>query len=400
MKSLPLFALAIAAFGIGTTEFVIMGLLPDVARDLTVSIPRAGLLVTGYALAVTLGSPLVAIATARLPRRATLLGLMGVFVVGNTLCALAPGYWTLMAARVVTALAHGAFFGIGSVVATQLVPRHRRAQAIALMFTGLTLANVLGVPAGTLLGQAEGWRATFWAVVVIGLVAVAPVGTFVPAIAADPNSDLIGEFRALRRTQVLLAMAISVLSSVSLFTVFTYIAPLLEQVTKLTPHAVSLVLLLVGVGLTAGNLLGGWLADWRLMPSVMASFVALTVILLGLYAAAPFPAAAIVLLTIWGAASFTLTSPLQMRVVDEAVEAPNLAATLNQGAFNLGNAVGAWIGGMAIAAGWSFRELPLLAAMVAVISLCLTGFSYWLDRGYRGRAAVKSTRMEQANQIG
>ena len=281
MKSLPLFALAIAAFGIGTTEFVIMALLPDVARDLAVSIPRAGLLVTGYALAVTMGSPLVAIATARLPRRATLLGLMGVFVVGNTLCALAPGYWTLMAARVVTALAHGAFFGIGSVVATQLVPQHRRAQAIALMFTGLTLANVLGVPAGTLLGQAEGWRATFWAVVVIGLIAVAAVGTFVPAIAADPDSNLIGEFRALRRTQVLLAMAISVLSSVSLFTVFTYIAPLLEQVTKLSPHAVSLVLLLVGVGLTAGNLLGGWLADWRLMPSVMASFVALTVDLAG-----------------------------------------------------------------------------------------------------------------------
>jgi DHA1 family inner membrane transport protein len=375
-----LIALAVAAFGIGTTEFVIMGLLPDVARDLAVSIPRAGLLVTGYALAVTLGSPVVAIATARLPRRATLLGLMGVFILGNTLCALAPGYWTLMAARVVTALAHGAFFGIGSVVATQLVPRHRRAQAIALMFTGLTLANVLGVPAGTLLGQAEGWRATFWAVVVIGVAAVAALLAFVPAIAADPNTDLLGEFRALRRTQVLLAMLISVLSSVSLFCVFTYIAPLLERVTHFTPHAVSLVLLLVGVGLTAGNLLGGWLADWRLMPSIMAAFVALAVILAGLYAATPFPVAAIVMLTLWGAASFTLASPLQMRVVDEAIEAPNLAATLNQGAFNLGNAAGAWLGGMAIAAGWSFRDLPVISAGVAVVALGFTVFSYMLDQ--------------------
>ena len=163
MNRLPLLALAVAAFGIGTTEFVIMGLLPDVAQSLAVTIPQAGLLVTGYALAVTLGSPVVAIATAKLPRRATLLGLMGVFILGNALCALAPGYWTLMGARVVTALAHDAFFGIGSVVATQLVPRHKRAQAIAMMFTGLTLANVTGVPLGTLLGQAEGWRATFWA---------------------------------------------------------------------------------------------------------------------------------------------------------------------------------------------------------------------------------------------
>jgi DHA1 family inner membrane transport protein len=391
LNPLPLLALAVAAFGIGTTEFVIMGLLPEVARALAVSIPRAGMLVTGYALAVTVGSPLVAIATARLPRRATLLGLMGVFILGNTLCALAPGYWTLMAARVVTALAHGAFFGIGSVVATQLVPRQLRAQAMAVMFTGLTLANVLGVPLGTLLGQAEGWRATFWAVAAIGVAAVAALALFLPAMAADPNTDLLGEFRVLRRTQVVLAMLISVLSSVSLFTVFTYIAPLLERVTHLTPHTVSLVLLLVGVGLTAGNLLGGWLADWRLMPSIMASFVALAAILLGLYAALPFPAAAIILLAFWGAASFTLTTPLQMRVVDEAVEAPNLAATLNQGAFNLGNAAGAWLGGIAISAGWSFRDLPLLSAAVTVVALGFTGFSFFLDRPRGGMAAAGTT---------
>jgi DHA1 family inner membrane transport protein len=387
---LPLLALAVAAFGIGTTEFVIMGLLPDVARDLGVSIPRAGLLVTGYALAVALGSPIVAIATARAPRRATLLGLMGVFIVGNTLCALAPGYWALMGARVVTALAHGAFFGIGSVVATQVVPRDKRAQAIALMFTGLTLANVTGVPLGTLLGQAEGWRTTFWAVTAIGVLAVAALYAFVPSIEADQGADMLREFRALSRTQVLLAMAISVLSSVSLFSVFTYIAPLLETVTHLSAHAVSLVLLLIGAGLTVGNLAGGKLADWRLMPAVLMLFALLAVVLLALYAALPYRWAAIVMLTLWGAATFALASPLQMRVVDQAVEAPNLAATLNQGAFNLGNATGAWLGGLAIAAGWSYRDLPLIGAAVAVLSLGLAGLSYALEIADRAKRRTEA----------
>jgi len=386
---LPLLALAVAAFGIGTTEFVIMGLLPDVARDLSVSIPRAGLLVTGYALAVALGSPIVAIATARAPRRATLLGLMGVFILGNTLCALAPGYWALMAARVVTALAHGAFFGIGSVVATQVVPREKRAQAIALMFTGLTLANVTGVPLGTLLGQAEGWRTTFWAVTAIGVLAVAALYAFVPVIEADQGTNMLREFRALTHTQVLLAMGISVLASVSLFSVFTYIAPLLENVTHLTAHTVSLVLLLIGAGLTLGNLLGGRLADWRLMPAVLLLFGVLALVLVALYAALPYAPSAIVMLTLWGASTFALASPLQMRVVDQAVEAPNLAATLNQGAFNLGNATGAWLGGLAIAAGWSYRDLPLIGAAVAVVALGLAALSYALDNAARVPAAVR-----------
>jgi DHA1 family inner membrane transport protein len=383
MNRLPLLALAVAAFGIGTTEFVIMGLLPDVARSLSVSIPRAGLLVTGYALAVALGSPLVAIATARAPRRATLLGLMGVFTLGNLLCALAPGYWTLMGARVVTALAHGAFFGIGSVVATQLVPRSQRAQAIAMMFTGLTLANVTGVPLGTLLGQAAGWRSTFWAVTIIGVVAMAIIAAFIPAMPADRDANLVREFRALRKIQVLLAMAISVLSSVSLFTVFTYIAPLLETVTHLSAHQVSLVLLLIGLGLTVGNLAGGRLADWRLMPAVLILFAAMAAVLAGVYAAAPYAIPAVAMLTAWGAVNFALASPLQMRVVDEADEAPNLAATLNQGAFNLGNATGAWLGGVAISAGWSFRDLPLLAAAVSLLALAISAFSYALERALR-----------------
>jgi DHA1 family inner membrane transport protein len=294
-----------------------------------------------------------------------------------------------MAARIVTALAHGAFFGIGSVVATQVVPRHQRAQAIALMFTGLTLANVLGVPLGTLLGQAAGWRAAFWAVTAIGVAAFTVLFAFIPAIAADTGANLAREFRALRRTQVLLAMLISTLSSVSLFCVFTYIAPLLETVTHISAHGVSLVLLLVGVGLTAGNLLGGRLADWWLMPAILGAFAVLALVLLGLYAAIPFPLAAVAALTLWGATSFALTSPLQMRVVDEAVEAPNLAATLNQGAFNLGNACGAWLGGLAISAGWSYRDLPLVSVAVTILAFGVTGFSMWLDRAPR-RVAIKA----------
>ena len=351
---LPLLALAVCAFGIGTTEFVIMGLLPEVAGSLGTSIPRAGLLVTGYALAVTLGSPVVALATARMPRKATLIGLMGVFILGNLLCALAPSYRLLMGARVVTALAHGAFFGIGSVVATQLVPRAQRAQAIALMFAGLTLANVLGVPLGTMLGQAAGWRATFWAVSGIGVAAVAALALLVPDVPATAGTNLLGEFRTLRRPQVLMAMAMSVLSSLSLFATFTFITPMLEQVTHLSPHGVSLVLLVFGVGITLGNLAGGWLADWRLMPSVVALFGALGCVLLLFHAALPVPGAAIAVLAAWGAVNFALGSPLQMRVVDEATEAPNLVATLNQSAFNLGNATGAWMGvpRPSVAVGW------------------------------------------------
>ena len=248
MLSLPLLALTLASFGIGTTEFIIMGLLPDVAEDFGVTVPQAGFLVSAYAFGVAFGSPIVAVATARWPRRIALAGLMGVFVLGNVGCALAPSYGLLMAARVLTALAHGAFFGIGSVVARDLVPPHRRTQAVAMMFAGLTLANVLGVPFGTALGQALGWRAPFWAVSVIGLAAGAGILRTIPALPGS-TASLAVEFLTLRHPRVLLPMAISALSSVSLFSVVTYITPLLETVAGLTPHEVTVALLLFGLGL-------------------------------------------------------------------------------------------------------------------------------------------------------
>ncbi len=376
---LALLALAAASFGIGTTEFVIMGLLPDVAHDLAVSIPRAGLLVSGYAIAVTVGAPLVAVATARLPRKRTLLLLMAIFVAGNACCALSPSYGLLMLSRVFTAFAHGSFFGIGAVVAADLVPR-RRAQAISLMFAGLTLANVLGVPAGTILGQALGWRATFWAVVVVGVLAAAALARWVPDLATDRSVRLAHEFRTLRRPQVLLAMLISALSSVSLFSVFTYITPLLEQVSGFTPHGVSIALLLFGVGLTVGNMVGGWLADWRLMPAAIGCLVALVVVLVVFAQTQHSAVPALATLVLWGAIAFAVVSPLQMRVLSQAVEAPNMASILNQGAFNLGNASGAWLGAAAIASGVHYATLPWIGAVAAATALGFAVLSLTLEQ--------------------
>jgi DHA1 family inner membrane transport protein len=371
--------LAAASFGIGTTEFVIMGLLPDVARSLSVTIPQAGYLVSGYALGVVIGAPIVAMATAGIPRKTALLALMALFTIGNLGCALAPDYWLLMTARVVTAFAHGAFFGIGAVVASNLVPREQRTQAVSLMFAGLTLANVLGVPFGTALGQAAGWRAAFWAVVVIGIVAFLAITRFVPSGMPGTRGGLAKEFRALGRWPVLLPMLISTMASVSMFSLFTYITPLLEEVTGLTPHGVTGALLAIGVGLTIGNLIGGRLADRNLLSTIIGAFICLVIVLGALALVVHMALPTLVLLILWGGIAFALVSPLQIWVVDAATDAPNLASTLNQGAFNLGNATGAWIGGVALNAGMHYAQLPLLAALVAMAGLGLT-LSSFIDR--------------------
>jgi DHA1 family inner membrane transport protein len=281
---------------------------------------------------------------------------------------------------VLTALCHGAFFGVGSVVAGELVPPGRRGQAIALMFSGLTLANVLGVPAGTALGQVAGWRATFWVVVAIAAAATAAIAWALPRLERPATTNLLAEFSVLGKPQVVLAMLISVLCSASLFSVFTYIAPMLENVTHLSPRVVSWLLLLFGVGITGGNFLGGRLADRRLMPTIAGTLVALiatySVLTLTVYGALPVA----VTLVIWGALTFTVTTPLQMRVLDAAPEAPNLVATLNQGAFNLGNASGAWLGGLAIGAGVTYPALPWLGAALSASALGLTALSMSLAR--------------------
>ncbi|MDR5830327.1 MFS transporter [Caballeronia sp. LP006] len=376
---LPLLALAISAFAIGTTEFVIMGLLPNVARDLSVSIPSAGLLVTGYALGVAVGAPLLAVLTSKMPRKLALQLLMLVFIVGNVFCALAPNYGLLMIARVVTSFAHGSFFGIGAVVAASLVPADKRASAIALMFTGLTLANVLGVPFGTFVGQELGWRATFWIVAGLGLLSALGVTALVPNRHDAAPSGLGREVRVLRDPQVWLALTMTVLGFGGVFVVFTYIAPILEQVGGFSPRGVTLVLVLFGIGLTVGNTIGGKLADRALMPSLMGILLALAIVMAVFAKTSHSQVGAIVTIFVWGIAAFATVPPLQTRVVEKAKDAPNLASTLNIGAFNIGNAGGAWLGGAVLTHGFGLDVLPWAAAMVAVAALGVTWFAARFD---------------------
>ena len=369
---LSLLILALSAFAIGTTEFVIMGLLPDVAADLGVSIPGAGWLVTGYALGVAVGAPFMAMATAKLPRKAALVTLMGIFIVGNLLCALASDYNVLMFARVVTALCHGAFFGIGSVVAAGLVPANRRASAVALMFTGLTLANVLGVPLGTALGQYAGWRSTFWAVTVIGVIALIGLIRFLPTNRNEEKLDMRAELAALRGAGIWLSLTMTALFSASMFTLFTYVAPLLGDVTGVSPQGVTWTLLLIGLGLTAGNVIGGKMADRRVSSTLITVFISMAVISTALSwtSAALIPTE--ITLFLWAVAAFAAVPALQINVVTFGKAAPNLVSTLNIGAFNVGNALGAWVGGSVIAHGLGLTSVPLAAAALAVLALLIT----------------------------
>jgi len=374
-----LLALTIAAFGIGTSEFVIMGLLPDLARSFSVSIPKAGVIVSAYALSVTFGSPVVAVLLSRMERKRTLVVLMSIFLAGNLCCAFAPTYGLLLAARILTALCHGAFFGTGSIVAANLVPRNKRAQAIAIMFSGLTLANVLGVPAGTAIGHALGWRATFLCLVPIGLVAALGLVFLVHPQPSKPV-HLKHELHAVMQPKVLLVLALSTLSSVSLFTVFTYIAPMLGTVTRLSESATTWVLVLFGVGITVGNLVGGKLSDWRQMLTILGGYGAVAAVLFVMPFTMRFSLAMSMTVLLWGMAHFAAGAPLQARIVEKARKAPNLASTLNQGAFNLGNALGASLGGLMLTYGASYRELPIAGAVIALVVIGLGWMARRLDR--------------------
>jgi DHA1 family inner membrane transport protein len=369
---LSLIILALSAFAIGTTEFVIMGLLPDVARDLGVSIPGAGWLVTGYAMGVAIGAPFMALATARLPRKAALVVLMGIFIVGNLLCAVASDYNLLMFARVVTALSHGAFFGIGSVVAASLVPANRRASAVALMFTGLTLANVLGVPLGTALGQYAGWHSTFFAVTVIGVIALIGLLRFLPRQHDEEKLDLRAEVGALKNAGIWLSLSMTALFSASMFALFTYVAPLLGDVTGVSPRGVTWSLLLIGLGLTVGNLIGGKLADRRLSSTLIGAFIAMAVVSTALSWTSVALIPTEITLFLWATATFAAVPALQINVVTFGKAAPNLVSTLNISAFNVGNALGAWLGGAVIDQGLGLTRVPLAAAALAVLALLVT----------------------------
>ncbi len=367
-----LLALALSAFAIGTTEFVIMGLLPDVAGNLHVSIPSAGWLISGYALGVAIGAPVMAMLTARLPRKRTLLLLMLIFILGNLLCATASGYSFLMLARVVTALCHGAFFGIGAVVASRLVAPERQASAVALMFTGLTLANVLGVPLGTWFGQLYGWRATFWAVSGIGLLAFMALLVSLPVDKDEKPVSLMREVRALNSGKLWLSLLTTVWFSAAMFALFSYIAPMLIQITGISADGVSWTLFLMGAGLTLGNTLGGRLADRKLSLSLLLSFSLLTVFSLLFRWSSGEILLAEITLFLWSMAAFSLVPALQINVVRYGHDAPHLVSTLNISAFNLGNALGAWLGGVVIGNSAGLRGVPVAAALLALAGLLTT----------------------------
>lgn len=381
--NLALFALAVSAFGIGTTEFVIMGLLPDVARDLGVSIPAAGLLITGYAMGVAIGAPIMAVMTSKFPRRLTLIMLMGIFIAGNALCAVSENYTILMIARVLTSLCHGAFFGIGSVAAASLVPENRKASAVAMMFTGLTLANVLGVPMGTALGQEAGWRVTFWAVTIIGILAFTSLVKLLPKDQETQQTNILKEINALKNAGVWVALSMTVLFSASMFMLFTYIAPILNDVTGISPRGVTYTLLLIGLGLTIGNIIGGKLTDWRLTTTLVGSAVVIIIAQTLMYwtSAAVIPVE--MTLFAWAAASFAIVSGLQINAMIFGKGAPSLISTLNIGAFNVGNALGAWAGAVAIDAGSALKVVPVLAAGFAVLGLLTTLVSHQISKRSR-----------------
>lgn len=379
---LALYALTVGAFGIGVTEFVIMGLLIEVGADLGVSIAAAGLLISGYALGVVFGAPILTAISSRWRRKSVLIALMVIFTIGNAACALAPNYETLMLARLVAALAHGTFFGVGSVVATSLVAPERRASAIAVMFTGLTVANIAGVPFGTWLGQEYGWRMTFWAVAVVGLVALAVLAVFLPRDEQDPEpQDWRSDLATMGRPQVLIGLAVTVLGYAGVFTVFTYIAPVLTQVTGFSDTAVSPILLVFGGGLILGNLVGGRLADRNLDRSILITLLALSLSLILMFFLLEHKTSTVALVGLVGAAGFATVAPLQMRVLEKAEGAGQaLASSFNIAAFNLGNAVGAWIGGVAIDRGPGLAALPLVAAAFPLAALALSIVAQRRDR--------------------
>ena len=379
---LPLLALALAAFAIGTSEFVIVGLLPSVAADTGTSLSQAGLLVTGYALGVALGAPPLAMLAARAVPARALPALMLLFIIGNAMCAAAPGYGWLMAGRIVASLTHGAFFGLGATVAAALVAPHRRSAAIALMFSGLTLANVLGVPIGAWIGQHAGWRATFWAVGGLGLLALGALLWLVPtSLRLPPASAAAGGWRLLRRPRLLGALGLTALGFGGIFTTLTFLSPLLHSASGFAASQVNGLLLLFGLGLTLGNVLGGWAADRWPERSMFAILAALAVVEVALHLGLRAPAVVTGGLVLWGLAAFATAPGLQSRVLGEAADAPSLGSTLNIAAFNLGNAGAAWLGAEALRAGLGLAQLPLLSAGLALAAL---GLLAWMERG-RGR---------------
>lgn len=379
---LALWALVIGAFGIGTTEFVIAGLLPAIAADFGVSIPVAAYLATSYALGVFVGAPVLIILGSRTSKKTMLAFLALLFVIGNLVTAVAPTFEVAIVGRIITSLTHGAFFGIGSVLAAEMVSKEKRVRAIAFMFSGLTVATLVGVPVGTWLSQVLSWQATFYAITAIG------VATFVGVIALIPNTpkpkaQRIGhEFAAFGNAKVLLAMGITILGPAAFFTSITYIAPMMTDIAGFSEAAITWLLMVFGFGLFVGNWLGGRYADRALMPMLYITLLAQALVLFVFHFVAQSQVASVICIFLMAAFGFATVSPIQKLVMDKAkaAGAPTLASAVNIGLFNLGNALGAWLGGVVIALGLGFTSPNWAGGMLSIAALGLALASGWLDR--------------------
>ncbi len=382
-SSLPLLSLTVGAFAIGMTEFVIMGILPNVAEDLNVSISAAGQLITMYALGVAVGAPILTMLTHRIPQKRLLAFLMGLFILGNSISVIAPNYAVLMGARMLTALTHGTFFGVGAVIASSLVAPDKRAGAVSMMMAGLTIANIIGVPLGTFIGQHMGWRASFATIALMGIATLIGILIFIPKLKQEKPVGIMQQLAALANPRLQLFLVIAVLGNAGLFAIFTYIAPLLVQVTGFAEHSVTWILVLFGCGVTLGNMIGGKLADWKLMPTILGLYLIICVILALFTFTVHNPITAVVTIFLWGAASFAVFPGMQVRIMSLAKSAPALASTTSHSAGNLGNATGAFIGGLVITH-LSLTALPWVGSILVGLALLLGIFCLLIDRRHAG----------------
>lgn len=391
--NIPLLALALGAFGIGVTEFSPMGMLPVIATDLGVSIPTAGMLISAYAFGVLLGAPLMTLVFANMARRNLLLLSMAIFTVGNLISAVADSYNVLLFGRIITSFNHGAFFGVGAIVAMNVVPPEKRAGAVAAMFSGLTLATIGGVPLASYIGELIGWRPAFYGMAVIGLITMLALRLSLPPMANKQKANVRNELRVLGKKPVLVALLLTVVSSSAMFTVFTYIVPILQQETQASTVFVTSMLVLYGIGLAVGNILGGRFADRSMDLTLIASLVAVMLLLVVFAVTVALPVMVVPLVFLWGIASFALVPPLQAMVVQEAAEASSLASAMNIGAFNLGNALGAMLGALMISAGFGLSAVPLAGAATAAVGLVMV---LWFRRGRQQGPAVVTAEQNVA----
>ena len=382
--NLPLLALAIGAFAIGTTEFSPMGFLPQIAESLNISIPTAGMLITAYALGVMFGAPFMTLWFGHFSRRKALMILMSIFTLGNLLAAIAPNYWGLIGARIITSLNHGAFFGIGSIVATSVVAKEKQASAVAMMFMGLTIANIGGVPLATWIGQTIGWRMAFALIALLGLITMLALWKALPHLQVNERPNIRAELKVLTRLPVVVALLTTVMSAGAMFTLYTYIAPSLHSITHATPATITLMLVLIGIGFSLGNHLGGKFADLSLNKTLIGFLALLMLMMLLFPVLAETTVGAALALVVWGAAAFAVVPPLQMRVMSVAHDAPGLASSVNIGAFNLGNALGAAAGGAVLSAGMNYSAVSYMGAVLTGLGLLLV----WLQMRLKPKAQI------------